>query len=94
MKSRTNSGSSSSLSLAGARGSALLQNLVNRNALAIKGGALVGKWTDPATGLAAIELADRMKGSVARAAKEGTRRDQIAVYNLDRKQIIMWSGRQ
>jgi hypothetical protein len=84
-------GASEATRLVWRTGSALLQNLLNRNALAIQGGALVGKWTDPKTGVAAIELSDRFSTNSA-AIRGGERRDQIAVYDLDRKQTINTGG--
>jgi hypothetical protein len=66
-----------------------LQSFANRNALAINGGAHVGKWTDK--GKVYLEMADRIK-STAAAVKLGARRDQIGVFNLDRKQFIANGG--
>jgi hypothetical protein len=45
----------------------------------------------PRTGVAAIELADRI-GTKSTAIREGKRRDQIAVYDLDEEKTIMTGG--
>jgi hypothetical protein len=66
-----------------------LQSFANRNALAINGGAHVGKWTD--NGKTYLEIADRVR-SGAFAAKLGVKRDQIGVYDLDRKKFISTGG--
>lgn len=77
--------------LSGPRGEALLRDFANRNALAINSGAVVGKWTDPKSGKIYLDVSQNVQ-SQARAMQLGRDRNQIAVWDLNRKRAIATGG--
>lgn len=67
-----------------------IQNFVNSRALAINGGAFVGKWNE--NGRTYLDVSDNRKTSEAEATKLGAARDQIAIYDVNRKRVIPTGG--
>lgn len=69
---------------------AAIQSFANSRALAINGGAFMGKWTD--NGKDYLDVSDNRKTSEAEATKLGAARNQIGIWDVSGKRFIPTGG--